>query len=139
MQEQAGHREHRFEQSARAPSTPAYTCPMDPEIVRNGPGTCPICGMALEPSAGSASPRSGQPTSHLLSARVFVRNAEAGTGFESVTGRGVRGDVDGRAVALGNLASMSQLEVQFGGLAEKAARHDTSPAKRWSEVSHVWV
>jgi Cu+-exporting ATPase len=26
-----------------------YTCPMHPEIVRPGPGTCPICGMALEP------------------------------------------------------------------------------------------
>ncbi len=26
-----------------------YTCPMDPEIRQIGPGTCPICGMALEP------------------------------------------------------------------------------------------
>jgi Cu+-exporting ATPase len=26
-----------------------YTCPMHPEILRNGPGSCPICGMALEP------------------------------------------------------------------------------------------
>ncbi|OBZ93982.1 haloacid dehalogenase [Pararhizobium polonicum] len=26
-----------------------YTCPMDPEIVRDAPGPCPICGMALEP------------------------------------------------------------------------------------------
>ncbi len=26
-----------------------YTCPMHPEIIRNGPGSCPICGMALEP------------------------------------------------------------------------------------------
>jgi Cu+-exporting ATPase len=26
-----------------------YTCPMHPEIVQLGPGTCPICGMALEP------------------------------------------------------------------------------------------
>lgn len=26
-----------------------YTCPMDPEIRQQGPGTCPICGMALEP------------------------------------------------------------------------------------------
>ena len=26
-----------------------YTCPMHPEIVRNKPGSCPICGMALEP------------------------------------------------------------------------------------------
>jgi Cu+-exporting ATPase len=26
-----------------------WTCPMHPEIRRNGPGQCPICGMALEP------------------------------------------------------------------------------------------
>ena len=27
----------------------AYICPMHPQIVRPGPGSCPICGMALEP------------------------------------------------------------------------------------------
>jgi len=38
-----------------SPAVPAgaknirYTCPMDPEIVQTGPGTCPKCGMALEP------------------------------------------------------------------------------------------
>ncbi len=26
-----------------------YTCPMDPEVQQQGPGTCPKCGMALEP------------------------------------------------------------------------------------------
>lgn len=26
-----------------------YTCPMHPEIIRDKPGNCPICGMALEP------------------------------------------------------------------------------------------
>jgi Cu+-exporting ATPase len=26
-----------------------YTCPMHPEVVQIGPGSCPICGMALEP------------------------------------------------------------------------------------------
>ncbi|MEO7190930.1 MAG: heavy metal translocating P-type ATPase [Vicinamibacterales bacterium] len=31
-----------------------YTCPMHPEVVRDGPGDCPICGMALEPVAPSA-------------------------------------------------------------------------------------
>ncbi len=30
---------------------PIYTCPMHPQIVRDEPGNCPICGMALEPSA----------------------------------------------------------------------------------------
>ncbi|NIP76595.1 MAG: YHS domain-containing protein, partial [Xanthomonadales bacterium] len=31
-----------------------YTCPMHPEIVKEGPGDCPICGMALEPMAVTA-------------------------------------------------------------------------------------
>lgn len=26
-----------------------YTCPMDPEVVQDKPGKCPICGMALRP------------------------------------------------------------------------------------------
>jgi P-type Cu+ transporter len=32
-----------------APPGTLYTCPMHPEIVQEGPGPCPICGMALEP------------------------------------------------------------------------------------------
>jgi Cu+-exporting ATPase len=32
-----------------APAGTQYTCPMHPEIVQDSPGTCPICGMALEP------------------------------------------------------------------------------------------
>ncbi|MGD9785005.1 MAG: heavy metal translocating P-type ATPase [Hyphomicrobiaceae bacterium] len=36
-------------EAAAVPSATKWTCPMDPEIVRDGPGTCPICGMALEP------------------------------------------------------------------------------------------
>ena len=39
--------------SKRSPSYAAsgvrYTCPMHPQIIQIGPGTCPICGMALEP------------------------------------------------------------------------------------------
>jgi Cu+-exporting ATPase len=27
-----------------------WTCPMHPEVRENGPGTCPICGMPLEPA-----------------------------------------------------------------------------------------
>ncbi|MBD3834809.1 MAG: heavy metal translocating P-type ATPase [Brevundimonas sp.] len=32
-----------------APSGTIYTCPMHPEVRQEGPGACPICGMALEP------------------------------------------------------------------------------------------
>jgi Cu+-exporting ATPase len=38
------------------PAQPAgseWTCPMHPEIVRDKPGSCPICGMALEPKTAS--------------------------------------------------------------------------------------
>jgi len=30
-----------------------YTCPMHPEIVRDAPGSCPKCGMALVPVTGA--------------------------------------------------------------------------------------
>ncbi len=51
--------EHYTGEAASMPSTPipegaVYTCPMDPEIRQIGPGTCPICGMALEPDMPSA-------------------------------------------------------------------------------------
>ena len=41
---------------APEPEMPAgtiYTCPMHPEIRQVGPGSCPICGMALEPEVAS--------------------------------------------------------------------------------------
>jgi len=36
------------------PEGTQYTCPMHPEIVRDAPGDCPLCGMALEPMTPSA-------------------------------------------------------------------------------------
>jgi Cu+-exporting ATPase len=43
---------------SRPPPTGAkgviYTCPMHPEIRREGPGSCPICGMGLEPDRAVA-------------------------------------------------------------------------------------
>jgi P-type Cu+ transporter len=47
--------QHRHGVAAESKQPPAetsgvrYTCPMHPQIVRMGPGSCPICGMALEP------------------------------------------------------------------------------------------
>jgi P-type Cu+ transporter len=52
-----GHSPHAAAPVAAAPaSAPGtrYTCPMHPEIVRDAPGHCPICGMALEPMVPSA-------------------------------------------------------------------------------------
>ncbi|MBC7771378.1 MAG: HAD-IC family P-type ATPase, partial [Pyrinomonadaceae bacterium] len=53
------HRHHAQGLSPTLGSGPAdigtkWTCPMHPEIVRDGPGSCPICGMALEPMMPTA-------------------------------------------------------------------------------------
>ncbi len=39
-----------------APANVQYTCPMHPEIIRDAPGACPICGMALEPMVPTDEP-----------------------------------------------------------------------------------
>jgi Cu+-exporting ATPase len=60
-----GHRDHKaLHPAASQPPSPQrgegtavagakYTCPMHPEIIKDGPGDCPICGMALEPMVAS--------------------------------------------------------------------------------------
>ena len=40
--------------SSAAPTATIYTCPMHPQIRQSGPGSCPICGMALEPLVPTA-------------------------------------------------------------------------------------
>ena len=65
--EHPGHEHHRIQTAQQSPGhvrdmpvvagavSPgtAYTCPMHPEIVRDAPGSCPKCGMALVPVAGT--------------------------------------------------------------------------------------
>jgi P-type Cu+ transporter len=48
---------------------------------------------------------------------VELTNTE---GFDSITGKGVRGKIDGHAVALGNRALLEQLQIDAGDLAAKA-------------------
>src|SRR5687768_3228553 len=50
---------HAHEQAPAASTVVAtpgarYTCPMHPEILQDGPGDCPKCGMALVPIGGTA-------------------------------------------------------------------------------------
>ena len=55
------HHEHAHHAHAPVPAAPEgpakpgaqYTCPMHPQVVRDAPGSCPICGMALVPIAGT--------------------------------------------------------------------------------------
>src|SRR5215467_7587335 len=45
-----------------------YTCPMHPEVIEPGPGSCPKCGMALEPMDIDAN-QSGEPDAEYVSMR----------------------------------------------------------------------
>ena len=47
--------------STAAKSQVIYTCPMHPQVEQIGPGTCPICGMALEPKAVRAGDQADDP------------------------------------------------------------------------------
>jgi Cu+-exporting ATPase len=47
------HHHHHSAPAAQVPEGTIYTCPMHPEIRQAGPGSCPICGMALEPERAS--------------------------------------------------------------------------------------
>ncbi|HYM73223.1 MAG TPA: heavy metal translocating P-type ATPase [Stellaceae bacterium] len=65
---------------APKPATPPpasagrYTCPMHPEVVRTGPGACPICGMALEPMVPSTE-HGADPELRAMTLRFWVSAA----------------------------------------------------------------
>ncbi|HEV8096645.1 MAG TPA: HAD-IC family P-type ATPase, partial [Burkholderiales bacterium] len=49
-----------------------YTCPMHPEIVRDAPGDCPKCGMALVPIAGTGGGEADDSELRDLTRRLWV-------------------------------------------------------------------
>jgi Cu+-exporting ATPase len=64
--------------SARGDSQPSratgveYTCPMHPQVVQIGPGTCPICGMALEPREVSVTGDEANPELEDMTRRLWI-------------------------------------------------------------------
>ncbi len=49
-----------------------WTCPMHPEIIRDKPGSCPICGMALEPRTMALSRDEENPELKEMSFRFWI-------------------------------------------------------------------
>jgi Cu+-exporting ATPase len=86
-----------------APARPAgatYTCPMHPEIVRDGPGDCPICGMALEPRTVTAEPPEN-PELADMTRRLWASAALTGPLVAFAMGRHMFHELGHRAGALG--------------------------------------
>ena len=59
------------------PAGTQYTCPMHPEIVRDAPGSCPICGMALEPMGVPTGEEGPNPELVDFTRRLWVSGALA--------------------------------------------------------------
>ncbi|MBO6825395.1 MAG: heavy metal translocating P-type ATPase [Sneathiella sp.] len=49
-----------------------FTCPMHPEIIRDKPGDCPICGMALEPMGVPTGDEGPNPELIVFTRRMWV-------------------------------------------------------------------
>jgi P-type Cu+ transporter len=60
-------KQHESKQEPAAPAAKGsqWTCPMHPEIVRDEPGSCPICGMALEPKTVSLDDTENPELTHM--------------------------------------------------------------------------
>src|SRR5205085_9743305 len=52
-----------------------WTCPMHPEIIRDAPGACPICGMALEPLTPVTGEEPDNPELRDMTRRLWVTAA----------------------------------------------------------------
>ncbi|AMJ66185.1 hypothetical protein AXW84_12635 [Hymenobacter sp. PAMC 26628] len=118
-----------------------YTCPMHPQIVRDAPGQCPICGMDLVPkvmnndAAAAATPAdlnqvSQAPNAAVLAAVATVRPVAEGAAADTLTLPGVV-DYDprrSRAVA-----------ARFGGRIERlAVRFNYQPVRRGQKLLELY-
>ena len=70
-------------ESAEGAGTAAYTCPMHPEITRDAPGSCPLCGMALVPvgeADGTGGAAGAIPAAHAGHDLVPISDSHDGHG-----------------------------------------------------------
>jgi len=108
---------------APAATTPTtiYTCPMHPQVRQAGPGSCPICGMALEP---------------------LVPTAESdGTGLHKVRRKfWLATSFTAPIVALAMFPHF--IDLQLGGGASRALRYAelllTAPVVLWAGMDYYW-
>jgi Cu+-exporting ATPase len=106
-----------LERSISALPATRWTCPMHPEIVRDQPGSCPICGMALEPVVAAVEEEN--PELRDMRRRFWVSAALTApllllTMGEMIVGSPLVPFLTGRARSLAELAFASPV-VLWGG------------------------
>jgi Cu+-exporting ATPase len=119
----------RAEATAGARGRALHTCPMHPAIVQEGPGDCPICGMALEPVVpfleGEPDAELRDMERRLLWSAVLTVPLFAGAMADMLPGRPLAHVVPGPVLAWGQLLLATPVVV-WGG--------DPFFARAWSSV-----
>jgi Cu+-exporting ATPase len=92
------------ESAVEIPALPGarWTCPMDPEIIRDEPGACPICGMALEPMTPGIdddNPELVDMTRRFWGSLTFTLPVFALAMSEMVPGNPIAGRFEGQTLA----------------------------------------
>ena len=82
-----------------------FTCPMHAQIVQKGPGTCPICGMSLEPKAAITAPTASAGAELAsMKRRFFVSLALAVPLFVASMANALPGEPVSRVIGAGRLS-----------------------------------
>ncbi len=84
----------------KEPSAGAFTCPMHPEVQSDHPGTCPKCGMALEPKTAVATEEEENPELSNMKRRFWFSAVLAVSLIVLAMGEAVTGGLVSRLVSL---------------------------------------
>lgn len=116
-----------------------YTCPMHPQIIRNKPGDCPICGMALvkKPKAGGAqAPASASLQNLLKSPDATVVSTQA-TVYPSADAPDLTLTLTGRVEY--DTRRTEVIAARFGGRIEKLlVRYNYQPVTKGQKLLEVY-
>ncbi|MBG8555844.1 efflux RND transporter periplasmic adaptor subunit [Hymenobacter guriensis] len=125
--------------TTEAPAGDIYTCPMHPQIVRDKPGDCPICGMALvkKPEAGGAqAPASGSLQNLLSSPDATVVSTQA-TVYPSAGSPDLSLTLTGRVEY--DTRRTQAIAARFGGRIEKLlVRYNYQPVTKGQKLLEVY-
>src|SRR6185503_7185898 len=95
-----------------------YTCPMHPQVRQKGPGSCPICGMALEPLVVAGDdvpdPELAEMTRRFWISLVLTLPLLAGVMGEMIPGAPVRHLIPGRLFVWAQLALATPVVLRGG-------------------------
>jgi membrane fusion protein, copper/silver efflux system len=128
--------------SAGQPSPTLYTCPMHPQIVRDRPGECPICAMALVPKQaaapgggpGAASPSDGGVAGLAPVDLTPERIQLSGIKTASAKREPLRSDVRAAGVISPSERGLAQINVRFAGWIQKLRVAETGRQVRKGDV-----